>query len=59
MTSNAFLLVGPRLTSARLSFKIRGMFKNLKPTPADYLIFTGLVVNVIVIALILYYYLTS
>ena len=47
------------MTSARLSFKIRGMFKNLKnlkPTPADYLIFTGLVVNVIVIALILYYY---
>ena len=35
------------------------MFKNFKPTPADYLIFSGLVINVIVITLLVYYYLSS
>jgi len=32
------------------------MFKNWKPTPADYLIFLGLVVNLVVIVAILIYY---
>lgn len=34
------------------------MFKDWKPTPADYLIFLGLAVNLIVIIALLIYYFT-
>lgn len=41
-----------------LKFYNGAMFKDWKPTPADYLIFVGLVVNLAVIFFLVVYYFT-